>query len=484
MDRRAAKRTVSRLETYYRSPNGALRSFGKRREGRAQHFAAILCSCTTLLLVYALWALFSDIRGPLRSQRNVFGDSPSESSNGRNGEASVGSGSTGERFPVARSHMRMVHADITATDSGVNSVTFTYRNATHDHCTLYSVIPYRTNFEIVRHGGCSVKRKLKWHQLSSQYGTQLPNCECCAKAPLGEADVVFAHPHKTRLVRHHKTQRWVAQFWESEANYPPLNPLRDYDATKSYRLDSTFPCFAMITDTFNPHALMPIIPYDEKLTEEMMSVWLTNCGGRGRNRLLKSLTRITKASYGRCGHDHSEQEPTKFHTELDRSSQAGGIQKMVHAAKYLFLFAAENSISPYYHTEKLFHGLMAGTIPVYHGADTVDDFVPNHSIIKFSDWGAGLEDYLLRIAGNRTLYESYFEWRTHPLPKSMAFIFKPCPTVCEIGALLRTPSLQRTPKDRREGKSPLPSGSLKYEVPPALLPWIGELQRTERRSVR
>ena len=79
---------------------------------------------------------------------------------------------------------------------------------------------------------------------------------------------------------------------------------------------------------------------------------------------------------------------------------------------------------------------MAGTIPVYYGADTVDEFVPNHSIIKISDWGAGLEEYLLRVAGNRTLYESYFEWRTRPLPKSMAFIFKPCPTVCEIGNYL------------------------------------------------
>ena len=281
--------------------------------------------------------------------------------------------------------------------------------------------------------------KLKWHQLSAQYRSnkfRSANCECCEYSSFEDADVVFAHPHKTRLVRHHATQRWVAQFWESEANYPPLNPLRDYDATKSYRSDSTFPCFNMITHTFKPHALMPIVPYEDKLTEEMMSTWLTNCGAGGRAKLLNSLTKITKASYGRCGKDHSEKEHTKFNTELDRSSQARGIQKMIHSANYLFLFAAENSISPYYHTEKLFHGLMAGTIPVYYGADTVDEFVPDHSIIKVSDWGAGLEDYLLRVAGNRTLYESYFEWRKHPLPKHLSSKLGPCPTVCEIGKRL------------------------------------------------
>lgn len=64
-------------------------------------------------------------------------------------------------FVLAESRLRMVHARLpthTTYATHEHSATFVYDNATHVSCTLYSVIPYRTTFEIVQDLGCAHKR--------------------------------------------------------------------------------------------------------------------------------------------------------------------------------------------------------------------------------------------------------------------------------------------------------------------------------------
>merc|ERR1719282_1849481 len=69
------------------------------------------------------------------------------------------------------------------------------------------------------------------------------------------------------------------------------------------------------------------------------------------------------------------------------------------SSKHLFYFAAENSDCAYYHTEKVYHGLLSGSIPVYVGAKTIDGFVPKGSIIKASDFSSSsaLASYLKQV---------------------------------------------------------------------------------------
>jgi len=114
-----------------------------------------------------------------------------------------------------------------------------------------------------------------------------------------KADVVFAHPHKTKIKRYHPNQKWVSQFWESEGIYPDINTEK-FDAFKSYRQDATFPCYAMITDTFKPEKMIEPLPYEKKINIEWMSVWLSNCRGSGRNSMLKKLQKegITGGTVG------------------------------------------------------------------------------------------------------------------------------------------------------------------------------------------
>merc|ERR1712032_1403822 len=61
-------------------------------------------------------------------------------------------------------------------------------------------------------------------------------------------------------------------------------------------------------------------------------------------------------------------------------------EKVNTSSHYLFLYAAENSNCAYYHTEKVYHALLADSLPVYVGAKTIDGYVPTGSIIKASDF--------------------------------------------------------------------------------------------------
>lgn len=51
--------------------------------------------------------------------------------------------------------------------------------------------------------------------------------------------------------------------------------------------------------------------------------------------------------------------------------------------KYRFSIAIENSVSPSYITEKFLDCIIAGSIPLYHGAPDIEDYFPKESYISF-----------------------------------------------------------------------------------------------------
>jgi len=65
---------------------------------------------------------------------------------------------------------------------------------------------------------------------------------------------------------------------------------------------------------------------------------------------------------------------------------------------------------------------MAGTVPVYFGADNIDFYDPMYgregprSIIKVSDFKSvpALIEYLRYLASNETAYMQYYYWRSLP----------------------------------------------------------------------
>ena len=280
----------------------------------------------------------------------------------------------------------------------------------------------RPNMHAKRPKSIEHAKVYKWHQVSSQYNDNIwreSNCRCKYTDHVNEADFVFAHPYKSIIHKYKQNQMWISQFWESEELYPSKNT-QPFDYTISYREDADFPNYAMILDTFDKDKLLDIVPYDIKIKQEMISVWISDCNAKGRNNILTILKKkgITVAQYGRCDRDHDDTEPLKYAShqlkDLDQL-KAANVQKMVHSSQHLFMFAAENSISPYYHTEKVYHGLMSGSVPVYFGANTIDKYVPKHSIIKVSEH-KNIAEYLKKVASDISLYNEYLEWRNKPLP--------------------------------------------------------------------
>ena len=82
---------------------------------------------------------------------------------------------------------------------------------------------------------------------------------------------------------------------------------------------------------------------------------------------------------------------------------------------YKFTLAFENSRCDDYITEKLWRPLHMRSIPIYHGAKTVKDWVPSpHSVIYAEDFEGpkALADYLHYLESNHSAYEEYFSYKS------------------------------------------------------------------------
>ena len=80
------------------------------------------------------------------------------------------------------------------------------------------------------------------------------------------------------------------------------------------------------------------------------------------------------------------------------------------ASQHLFFYAAENSACAYYITEKVFHGLLAGSVPIYVGDSThLKAIAPTNSIIHTDDFADTRElgKYLHTIIDNPHAYQKH-----------------------------------------------------------------------------
>jgi hypothetical protein len=96
----------------------------------------------------------------------------------------------------------------------------------------------------------------------------------------------------------------------------------------------------------------------------------------------------------------------------------GTATKLETIAHYKFTLAFENSISDYYVTEKFFHPLIAGSVPIYLGAANVEEVAPaDHCYIDASKFGGPRElaQYLLWLDKNPEEYATYLAWKKRGL---------------------------------------------------------------------
>ena len=249
------------------------------------------------------------------------------------------------------------------------------------------------------------------------------------------ADVVIFNVENFREIPWSRSPRqlWIGTYLESPVHYPNLedkNIAAQFNLTMGFRPNADMPVFNMVYDTFRDFVRLRTYPLPDWETKHsdnipMMSVWISNCGidKTGRLAILEKLAAqgITYASYGACRRTHEAGTAlSKLQSdEWRRYGEEGlGPQLVAVATNHPFFYAAENSVYPYYITEKVFHGLLAGSVPIYVGdAAHLKMIAPPGSIIYAEDYASveELAAQVSKVAHDPALYQSYLKWRSDPL---------------------------------------------------------------------
>ena len=141
-----------------------------------------------------------------------------------------------------------------------------------------------------------------------------------------------------------------------------------------------------------------------------------NCHSKnGRESAVKKLSALLRGGVDRPGLCLN----TVKWPKCDKGKKCG---KHALLRRYPFYLAFENSDEEDYVSEKVFHALEAGVLPVYNGAPNIADFVPPHSVVDVKDeaFGGNLEKvaaHLHSLLDDPAKYLEYFAWKSHPMPE-------------------------------------------------------------------
>ena len=199
-------------------------------------------------------------------------------------------------------------------------------------------------------------------------------------------------------------QKYIFVTAESELRTPPYPSLRrKFNLTVTYRLDSDISIPYGRFENVNDHPQLGIsTPANFATVKSKLVAWVvSNCKTPSRRELYvkKLLKYIPVDIYGKCGNLNCDRKRTCFSSISNT---------------YKFYLSFENSICEDYITEKLY-GIMliGGIVPVVMGGANYSKLLPPHSVINVMDFSTprALAKYLLKLDGNDTLYNEYFQWR-------------------------------------------------------------------------
>ena len=121
----------------------------------------------------------------------------------------------------------------------------------------------------------------------------------------------------------------------------------------------------------------------------------------------------------------------------DKGWAAGGWESVRETIRnYKFYLAFENSRTTDYVTERVFHALAEGTVPVYRGAPNIREFMPADDAVICADDFAGPEElvrHLHHLSEAPGEYNRHLAWKRRPLPER----FKRLVNVASIDPRLR-----------------------------------------------
>jgi hypothetical protein len=155
--------------------------------------------------------------------------------------------------------------------------------------------------------------------------------------------------------------------------------------------------------------------------------WMSsNCAAlSNRTEYMKQLMSfISVDAWGNCGRNKGPELPPEIakiygvHHTGDHYAGKWEASNKAMIKHYKFTIAFENSIEHDYITEKLWHPLAAGSIPLYYGAPNVDEWLPcDNCIINLRKFASPQEaaEYIRTVLKNATLYAQFHKWRNEPV---------------------------------------------------------------------
>ena len=181
-----------------------------------------------------------------------------------------------------------------------------------------------------------------------------------------------------------------------------------YDIKVSYKRDSTVPLpyFCHFNEARRIVEMgQPDLPSGNR---KLVAGFIKNCGSKWRIDYIKELMKYVHVDqWGKCLRN--------THGDFYKSRQNGDFRDskidFLKENPYKFLLSFENIPNDGdYVTEKVYHGYMSRTIPIYYGDKAVFELVPgNSTFIYANDYTPKeLAELIKRIDSNDTLYSQYF----------------------------------------------------------------------------
>ncbi|MGA8260697.1 MAG: glycosyltransferase family 10 [Arenicellales bacterium] len=272
---------------------------------------------------------------------------------------------------------------------------------------------------------------------------------------LAEADAWWFHGPSITSLPKEKNQPWILMSMESERNWPLLrNPdiLDRFDIHVTYRLDADVPAPYPNWRDYGDLGKPPV-PVREKNTR-VPAIYIASNPVPYRDAYVAELmTHMPVDSLGACLNNKSV-EGFVAGGDIWRRGGFASILEVLPTYKFYLVF--ENSLSRDYVTERVFHALAAGTVPVYCGADNVEEFLPaDDAVIKVRDFPGprALAEYLLHLDQDERAYEKYLAWKERdysdgfrrlldigtidPRYRMAVKLAHHCPKACSCGGRLR-----------------------------------------------
>ena len=203
---------------------------------------------------------------------------------------------------------------------------------------------------------------------------------------------------------------------ESPKNKPLLHhqsTIELFNHTSTFRRHSDYPLITQFLNSIETLLTPPQFDLNQKKRNGLASVVYIQTGcdpPSDRDAYVEQLMKYIKIdSYGRCL--HNKDLPTEYVDPMTMDEK--GFHDIL--AQYKFTLSMENAICEDYITEKLWRPLILGSVPIYRGSPSVNDWMPNRkSIILIDDFKSPKElaDYILWLDNNDEEYLKYLQYKT------------------------------------------------------------------------